>query len=955
MAAYFQAQTSSPLGDILALRNYALAMIRQSSSEGPTVTRHGPHHLAYDGINLRVSALTEFLRLYTLEASRSLVDLVFGHPSWVTITRELRVSEIGTREDWARGAADFGYSSEDSPFHDFLANIAFGPRASDWLLPPNNPQDIPQINRGTAIAYLTKIDSFLTDLLVLIHMTSGAPARGTEISQVLRAPSALGSRNLFFDPQRGLYLIRLTYSKTFSTTNIEQKAVRVVPESLSYLLLVYLAIVFPFRAFLAEILGLSLRPELLFCLYQGRVVSSHQLKLRLALKSETFIGERIGLRAWRHLAQGFIRYGMQEDLLDDPEGLDDLATDEAIGASQMHHSVRTGQLIYGRTKGQFNDLSKDTQDIYIEFTLRWHQYIGIGDGFDAFWHLYPSIPTTRSLAPVAPTTTSTLQGPLAPSSSAVLGPLQPSQSALTARFRASSPITPTVSLGLLEAFKGLQTQQGPSMPWDTAYSEEQLDPLQLFKDYSRVLIDHPIDPTTDFLLTLLREFLGAPTATFQSPEQREALLTLILNLEPSVFIVLPTGGGKTTLFLLSASLRTSKITLLVVPLVSLREDLLAKTKALGLKTTIWEEDSGEAISSYYGPQLVIVSAETATSPHFLPRARALGSRVDRIIFDEAHLIYTASYYRREFQRLRVLTTLGRPLVFTTATLSPQTLSGILDRLSLLDSPRVIRASINKPNLTYMVKSLPAKGSEEDHLRWTFTRLQEFLNVRSSQVICFFLYKNQVDQFAELFPDVCTPYHAGLSIEARASNLALFTSNSKRILAASSAIGAGFDFKNVGLITYFQGCWSLTDFVQGCGRAARAEGSRGSVLVLTKANGQLPSDQRSGDLSKASHELTLFHEWVKEGICRRRLLYSTYSPWLTGATCSGDDRLCDLCERRANGLAKQAGAAKATTLQQRQQLEVLKRYISQWSDGCCIGCLVKKQSNDEDGNYIYPRL
>lgn len=182
ISRYFQAQTSSPLGDILALRNYTLAMIRQSSSDGPTVTRHGPHHLAYQGISLKVSALTEFLRLYTLEATRSLLDLLFGHPSWVTITRELRVSEIGPREDWARGAADFGYSSEDSPFHDFLANIAFGARASDWLLAPTSPRAIPQINRGTAIAYLTKVDSFLIDLLVLIYMTSGAPARGTEIS-----------------------------------------------------------------------------------------------------------------------------------------------------------------------------------------------------------------------------------------------------------------------------------------------------------------------------------------------------------------------------------------------------------------------------------------------------------------------------------------------------------------------------------------------------------------------------------------------------------------------------------------------------------------------------------------------------------------------------------------------------------------------------------------------------
>lgn len=36
-----------------------------------------------------------------------------------------------------------------------------------------------------------------------------------------------------------------------------------------------------------------------------------------------------------------------------------------------------------------------------------------------------------------------------------------------------------------------------------------------------------------------------------------------------------------------------------------------------------------------------------------------------------------------------------------------------------------------------------------------------------------------------------------------------------------------------------------------------------------------------------------------------------------------------------------------TLQQSQRLEALKIYISQWSDGCCIGCLVKKQSRDQE--------
>lgn len=295
MSRFFQAQTSSPLGDILSLRNYALAMIRQSSSEGPTITRHGPHHLAYSGINLRATKLGEFLRLYTIKTCTSFIGLLFGYHHWQAITRDLSLIEAGKREDWDLGAADFGYGGPNSPFHDYLARFAFGPQGSDWLLRSSIAG--PQINRGTTINYLTKVESFLTDLLVLVHITSGAPARGTEISQVLRAPSALGSRNLFLDPSRGLFLIRLTYSKTFSLTNIEQKAVRVLPRSLSYILLVYLVIVLPFRAFLCQILGLPLRPKLLFGRKEGPVISSRDLKRRLVRQSARYLGQKISLKA----------------------------------------------------------------------------------------------------------------------------------------------------------------------------------------------------------------------------------------------------------------------------------------------------------------------------------------------------------------------------------------------------------------------------------------------------------------------------------------------------------------------------------------------------------------------------------------------------------------------------------------------------------------------------------
>ncbi|KAJ5143285.1 uncharacterized protein N7515_002072 [Penicillium bovifimosum] len=145
---------SYPLGDIRALRKYAFAVIRQSSSDGPTVTKHGLHYLRYEGIRLSSAELGGFLRRYTIETSNALIDLVFGFANWERITRDLNIAEVGRREDWSRPAADFGMSDASSPFFDFLALHAFGPAGNEWLLESNAATTpdatTPEINRGTA-------------------------------------------------------------------------------------------------------------------------------------------------------------------------------------------------------------------------------------------------------------------------------------------------------------------------------------------------------------------------------------------------------------------------------------------------------------------------------------------------------------------------------------------------------------------------------------------------------------------------------------------------------------------------------------------------------------------------------------------------------------------------------------------------------------------------------------
>lgn len=86
----------------------------------------------------------------------------------------------------------------------------------------------------------------------------------------------------------------------------------------------------------------------------------------------------------------------------------------------------------------------------------------------------------------------------------------------------------------------------------------------------------------DVLLQLLQEFLGDSSAQFRSAKQRTALLCLLLNKHPSMFIILPTGGGKSTFFLLCASLAFPQVTIIIVPLVALKHNLTQKAKQLGL-------------------------------------------------------------------------------------------------------------------------------------------------------------------------------------------------------------------------------------------------------------------------------------------------------------------------------------------------------------------------------------
>jgi superfamily II DNA helicase RecQ len=101
------------------------------------------------------------------------------------------------------------------------------------------------------------------------------------------------------------------------------------------------------------------------------------------------------------------------------------------------------------------------------------------------------------------------------------------------------------------------------------------------------------------------------------------------------------------------TLPNARITVLVVPLVSLYGDMLRRIKEMSIDHLEWRlGESREAA-------LVLVSAEAASSKDFIKYARRLivEQKLDRIVINECHLTVIAAEYRLSMVELTAIRSL----------------------------------------------------------------------------------------------------------------------------------------------------------------------------------------------------------------------------------------------------------------------------------------------------------
>ncbi|RPB19966.1 hypothetical protein L211DRAFT_750027, partial [Terfezia boudieri ATCC MYA-4762] len=93
--------------------------------------------------------------------------------------------------------------------------------------------------------------------------------------------------------------------------------------------------------------------------------------------------------------------------------------------------------------------------------------------------------------------------------------------------------------------------------------------------------------TPDFIRRGLRQLYGQ-SAHFKSQEQALAV-SRVLGRDSPLLVVLPTGGGKTDIWLLPIFSPHARITVVITPLTALTQDLAMRVRKIGIPTYIYQD------------------------------------------------------------------------------------------------------------------------------------------------------------------------------------------------------------------------------------------------------------------------------------------------------------------------------------------------------------------------------